>query len=565
MGRLQKNTPPDDNKFDRLFTELFQSPVTNVLMRRDKHGKAIKYFFFEPIMNNKLSDLIIIFFVSIFVFLVGTAQQEIITFDARFYLFALEMWRHGISWFPTTYQVPYPDYPPLSTWLIYAAAKIFGGLNKTIALLPTALAAAVTVCITYLLGALQARRWGWYAAGFMLFTNAFIMSARSISLDVFVMAFTAGSFYLAYAQQLKQKKMPLFSLLVLLAASFFVRGPIGLIIPTGVLCVFYLFEKNIKACFILGCSAFVVLMVCSGILLTMAYHVGGTTFMHQVLMMEVVGRMQQIQTPDWWFYLTESIGAYAVTYPLALLILVGLAPRLIQRNLSQEMKFIRLLFGWLLIILVGLSLTADKKIRYILAIMPALALISAYLFANTPPNLFLRVFKMLFSWIFKLFPTIASVSLLLLNKHHVPLNYPILMIGLTVGQFFIFLFWRKEWVFFIAVLTFDLYYMLVVEKINYLANQTKSFVMQVETLRLHQHAKLVFFREGNDGTVIKYLVDMPQEGYPIFINQPQQIPANAFVITAKENFPALGHLMQIVAQGKIGHDDYVVSKAVLHP
>ena len=33
---------------------------------------------------------------------------EIIRFESRFYLFALEMWRHGISWFPTSYTIPIP-------------------------------------------------------------------------------------------------------------------------------------------------------------------------------------------------------------------------------------------------------------------------------------------------------------------------------------------------------------------------------------------------------------------------------------------------------------------------
>jgi len=86
-----------------------------------------------------------IFIVSLFLFTWGVNSQEIISFDSRFYLFALEMWRHGISWFPTTYLEPYPDYTVASTVLIYGAASLFGGLTKFTAVLPSAIAAAITV------------------------------------------------------------------------------------------------------------------------------------------------------------------------------------------------------------------------------------------------------------------------------------------------------------------------------------------------------------------------------------------------------------------------------------
>src|SRR5437899_1651272 len=112
-------------------------------------------------------DAIWIFLGGLFLFTMGLHHQEIIGFESRFYLFALEMWRHGFTGFPTTYQEPYPDYPVSSTALIYLSAKLFGTLNKWVAVFPSAVASASTLSATYLIGALQERRWGFYSVGFL--------------------------------------------------------------------------------------------------------------------------------------------------------------------------------------------------------------------------------------------------------------------------------------------------------------------------------------------------------------------------------------------------------------
>src|SRR5436853_4703271 len=101
-----------------------------------------------------------LFFFSLILFTWGISSQEVIGFESRFYLFAQEMWQNGPSWFPTTYHEPYPDYPGLSTFLIYLSARAAGSLNKLAAIFPSAVAAALTVVMTYAIGALHSKRWG---------------------------------------------------------------------------------------------------------------------------------------------------------------------------------------------------------------------------------------------------------------------------------------------------------------------------------------------------------------------------------------------------------------------
>jgi 4-amino-4-deoxy-L-arabinose transferase-like glycosyltransferase len=508
-------------------------------------------------------DMIVIFFCGLIFFTLGLKNQEIISFESRFYLFAQEMWRHGPTWFPTTYGVAYPDYPVTSTVLIYLSACLAGALNKLVAVLPSAIAAAGTLAMTYLLGALQTRCWGWYAAGFLLFTLAFLSEARTISLDMYVTLLTTACFYIVYARELQQKTPSFVVVAILLVMSFAIRGPIGLIIPTGVMCVFYLLEKKLKRFFQIGLLATSLLVLCAGVLLLLAYHAGGQQFMQYVMQMEVLGRMQEYKTPARYFYFVESLGAYAVTYPLAILILLGLGLQLIKYNLPQQIKFVKALFGWVLIIMLGLSIPGDKKIRYILPIAPALALICSYLFIRTNEEKYFRWLKTSFYYLCYLLPLLGIGVLSVLFYQKIELNYFVLLVSLIAIQIGMLMVHRQGLIFGFAVLAFILSYIFIVERINLDSNKTADFVKNTENLREIQHAKLVFYKEGMDGLAIKYLVNMPKEDRPIFVSNINDVSnQSAFIIANESNFNALSielhSIINVISIGKLGHDKVIV-------
>lgn len=323
-------------------------------------------------MKNQILDSIIIFLAGMLLFTLGLSSQEIIGFEARFYLFALEMWRHGPTWFPTTYQHPYPDYPAMSTYLIYLASALFGHLNKLTAVLPTAIASTLTLCVTYLIGARFGRRWGWCGVFFLLLTLTFVVEARTISLDQFVTLITVVCFLLLE----KATRIRLGLIGALLILSFAFRGPIGIVIPTAVMCVSCLLDKNYKRFFVIGFSALFLLFFCSALLMLLAYIEGGVSFVQDVWRMEVASRLHDVKTLPYTFYFTECLGAYAITYPLVILVLVGS----FTLPSSPQRKLLFKCIAWVAVILLGLSIPVDKKMRYVLAIAPALALICAFLY-----------------------------------------------------------------------------------------------------------------------------------------------------------------------------------------
>jgi len=319
--------------------------------------------------------IVLLFFVCLILFTYGLSGQEVIGFDSRFYLFAQEMWRNGASWFPTTYDQPYPDYPAASTCLIYLIAHLFGEMNKYVAVLPSAILATLTLIFTYLIGALQHKRWGLYAVFFLLLTATFIKSARSISLDLYPTLITTLCFYLVYSADKKNQPARGAWIYLLFILGFALRGPIGLVVPTGVVCTYYLLDKQIKRFLLVGCIALILLLVCSAAFLTLAYYVGGDTFMQEVLQMEVLGRIDNHFLPRY-FYFTNSLNSYALAFPFSILVLLGVI--FSRKGNNDQLTLLIKLIGWAAVILIGMSVPDDKKVRYILPMLPAVALIAAY-------------------------------------------------------------------------------------------------------------------------------------------------------------------------------------------
>lgn len=523
-----------------------------------------------------------LFCCSLILFTWGLSSEEIIGFESRFYLFALEMWRHGASWFPMTYHQPYPDYPATSTFLIYLSANVLGGMNKLAAVFPGAIAAAATISITYLIGALHNKRWGFYAVLFLLLTITFLKSARSLSLDIYPTMTTTGCFYLIYSADVKNKPYRSWWIYPLLLVSFAFRGPIGLVIPTGVICTYYLLDRNYKTLFISIFFSSLLLLVSTVLLLAAAYHVNGDTFMKDVLRMEVMGRMES-SSQSVYFYFTNSMKDYALSFPIAFLALLGVSYYGIKtKKYTTETKFILKLLGWMIVILIGMSIPGDKKVRYILPMTPAAALISAYLFMSPPNEKYFSYVRGILIKIFLFFPAIlalATQALFYFPKDSVlsrDIQYFYIFIFLIVLQLVSFrIFYRYNnqvtareiRIFFIAAASFVFTYIAMIEPMELYIDRARDFVAAVETQRLQQHARLIFYKEKPDGLPIKYLINLPQEEQPIFIDNQQNLikfSGPAFFVTRESYFAelsgAISSKYEIIGNDALGHKRVVVFK-----
>lgn len=526
-------------------------------------------------------DVFFLFGISLIVFTFGLSSQEVIGFESRFYLFALEMYRHGLTWFPTTYLQPYPDYPGTSTWLIYFAACCFGGLNKFTAILPTAIASALIVCLTYLIGALHDKRWGLFGVLFLFMTVGFLKSARSLSLDMYPALVTAWCFYLVHAASMRQQPHLIKWVFPLLFLGFAFRGPIGLVMPTGVVCVYYLLNRDIKKCIGIGLAALVLLIFCTAGLLLLAKHVGGVGFVNDVIRMEVAGRIDNSYQPIY-FYLVNGLTQYALSFPLACLTLFGTVYYLSrpQQHRLADWPLLYALAGWLLVILLGMTIPGDKKIRYVLPMVPAAALLAAYVFVVPFGRPYFAVIRavLLRSLIFLplFFAVVIEVISYYATQRHfvIAIHYHSVCFVMVLVQIALFLAVRQARnrkhildlsVLLLATLSFTLFFVMVMEPIEQRIERARDVIVNIETQRLQQHAQLVFYKERPDGFAIKYLIHMPREEKPLFIETEEallQMTSPAFFVTSKDDFEALPRSVverfSVVAEAEMAHSHFVV-------
>lgn len=521
-------------------------------------------------------DITLLFFGSLILFTWGLGSQEIISFDSRFYLFVQEMWKTGLSWFPTAYHQPYPDYPATSTGLIYLLAQLFGGVNKFVAVLPSAILASLILIFTYLIGALHGKRYGFCAVFFLLLTATFIKSARSITLDLYPTLITTLCFYLIYSAD-KQRRLHRASWVYLfLFLGFILRGPIGLVLPAGVICSYYFLNGQIKQFFIFGCWAFLLLLVSTAILLALAYYVGGETFLLDVLRMEVLGRIDNHFLPKY-FYFTDSFGSYALAFPFAVIVLIAL---FYVRRSGLDTSFLMKLLGWMLVVFIGMSIPGDKKVRYILPMLPAAALIAAYPWFSSETQTSLNFLRKWIAKIFLFMPLLLLCITILIylyaHQHHFHfiISYPyasVFCIFMQVLSLFIFYSYsiplarREVAVIGIAALNFVIIYVAAIEPIDLYFERAREFVISVENKRLENHAQLVFYKESPDGLPIKYLINMSSSTTPVFINRVEDLLAvtmPTFFVTSQSYFDELPKSLaahfDLVAMDNLGHVPVVV-------
>jgi len=519
----------------------------------------------------------VIFFASLFVFTMGLSSQEIIGFDSRFYLFVQEMLRSGIRFFPETYHHPYPDYSASSTILIYVFALFWGGLNKCVAVFPTAIMAALTVTFTYLIGSLRNKHWGYCAAMMMLLTYFFVKSARAISLDMYSVLATTICFYLIYSADKENKRDRARWIYFFFIVGFIFRGPIGLVIPAGVVSVYYAINRNFKALFVKGVMAFLLLCLCTAVLLSLAFYVGGDGFMHDVLRMQVLGRMNNPYLPIY-FYWTSSLTNYALSYLFSLLI-IGIAAYHVYIDgdfFDENTLFLWQLLGWMMVILIGMSVPDDKKVRYILPMVPAIALIATYPFA-APSQYYFVILRRLFRNLFFIFPSIFLLATIFF-QYYLRLNFvnhmlffllmqiinAIIFYGIDVQTL------REKVVITIAASCFIFAMITIIEPIQLQMDKAREFVLATESSRTQAKSALVFYRESPDGLPIKYLIYKTSSDDPVFIQDADSLMRLAqpvYVVTSESNYLELSENIRkhfrVVARDVMGHVRVVVLIQIL--
>lgn len=485
---------------------------------------------------------------ALLLFIAGSWHQAIIGFDSRFVLFAQEMLRHGPGFFPTTYGQPYADYLATSTLMTWLLSLPLGQVTSLTAWLPTSLASAVIVILVYRLTAPYSQRWGLLSIAVLLLSTTFISETRAVSLDQMLAAITLTVFYLGYAHDHFAAGKRLHWLFLLLIVGFAIRGPIGLVVPTGVLCSYYLINRQWRQLVSFGLVALALLVACVGLLLLMAKLSGGEGFMQDVIRMQFLGRMDGSEgSSGVLYYFTSSVGNYALAYPLALLVLLAVAIGG-RRTPDPTLRLVLYCAAAGLLVMLGLSIPQAKKARYVLPMLPMAAIIAAYPFCIAHGRLFAWL-RGLMLGIWTLLPALLIAGLLFARpRYPEQLSHLGLVLSvLGVLQALALAAWcaprlRPLGPAFAAVLAVWFTFILVVEPLERSIYDTRTFTLRVHEQVMQQRAPVVLHGLGKDAKAIKYMVNLDCDQVPLFTQQaadltPLQGPA--WLVMSQVDFEGL--------------------------
>lgn len=469
-------------------------------------------------------------------FIVGNWHQTIIGFDSRFVVFAQEMLRHGPSFFPTTYGQPYADYLATSTLLTWVLSLPFGEVSSFTAWLPTSIASALIVTLVYRLTAPYSARWGLLSIAMLLLSSTFISETRAVSLDQMLAAIALAVFYLGYAHDHFGAAKRLHWLFLLLIIGFAVRGPIGLVIPTGVLCSYYLINRQWRQLFTFGLLALALLLACVGLLLLLAKLSGGEEFMQDVIRMQFLGRMDGTEgSSGVLYYFTSSLGNYALAYPLALLVLLAVVIGG-RRAPDPALQLVLYCAAAGVLVMLGLSVPQAKKARYILPMLPMAAIIAAYPFQVTQGRLFGWLRGVMLG-IWTLLPALLVVGLVVARRRYpeqlssLGLVFAVLGVLQIVALLGVLKARLRPLVpAFAAVLALWSTYIVVVEPLERSLYDTRTFSLAVKAQINQQPAPVVLHGLGKDAKAIKFMVNFNCDKVPLFTQSsadlaPLQAPA----------------------------------------
>jgi 4-amino-4-deoxy-L-arabinose transferase-like glycosyltransferase len=504
-------------------------------------------------------------------FTLGNVDQTTIGFDSRFMVFAQEMLRHGPSFFPTTYGEPYPDYSATSTFFVYLLSLPLGRVTSLTAWLPTAIASAVLVGLMYRLVAAYSRQWALLSVALLLLSSTFITETRAISLDQMLATVSFAVFYLGYAADHFGARRRTGLLLALLVLGFAIRGPIGVVVPTGMLCSYYLLSGQWRRMFMFGLQAVALLAVCIGVLLLLAKVSGGQDFLNEVVRMQFTSRMDGSEgKSSLFYYFSSSLGNYALAYPVAIVSLIAIALRG-RQPLTPALRLVMFVAAAGLIVMVGLSIPQAKKARYMLPMVPMAAIIAAYPFQALDGRLYAWL-RGLLQGLFLLTPS-ALIAGLLFAQHRIAEHLAsigvitsvlVLLQVIAVAVLFKAQ-WRAASLAACAVLALWMTFIWEYEPLERAAYDTRSFTAAVQDIIQRDPAPIALYAMPKDGKAIKFVVNFPQDLKPTFLETPTELAAvqgPVYVVIAKTVYQELPDsrlaASPVLLSSRFDKDDYLL-------
>lgn len=303
--------------------------------------------------------------------------------EPRFALLSQEMLERGDYIVPHIHGEVYTQKPPLQQWLIVLFSVPLGQVTEASARLPSALAAIGSVILTWFLGRrFYGERGGWISAAVLLTSAYFFLKGRWCATDMllsffFLLAMVLG--YLCANSKGWIKQLYGCGFFASCALATLTKGPVGLILPVGVVVLFLMIERRWKDLlyfpWIPGFATYFALAAPWYILFTKHSSLDQVGI---VLVKENIKRYLQAWNNVRPFYY------YLARFPLSFLpwsfFLPSIALALYRKRKEKALPPLRFVLIWFCVVFLFFSFSSGKRTVYLLPLFPAASLIVGWFF-----------------------------------------------------------------------------------------------------------------------------------------------------------------------------------------
>jgi 4-amino-4-deoxy-L-arabinose transferase-like glycosyltransferase len=297
--------------------------------------------------------------------------------EPRFAEVAREMMQSGDYLSPRVNAEPYREKPPLLFWSIAAASQPAGAVTATTARIPSALAALVTILLTYLLArSLFDARVAFWAGIILATTSFFWWEGRSVRTDMLLTLWMTLSLY-AFWQWDRRRQwgwLILFWAAVVLAV--YTKGPPGLVFPLLLVFAYYWKRPADRKLthWLLGTLAVLALVALWLIPARMAASAGSAGLAQEEILTnlyrQTIGRLFGVSKAQWPWYFLLNMPVTLLPWSLFLPWTLVWAWRR-----RREGAAMRLLLCWVVPAFLFFSISIGKRSVYLLPLYPALAIL----------------------------------------------------------------------------------------------------------------------------------------------------------------------------------------------
>lgn len=307
------------------------------------------------------------FWGSFLFFSLATAGTEINKLDIRFAIMLQDMARHPFGLFPTVNGIPYADY--FVPWFFLPYLTTFCGRFVTLwtMSLPSMLLGSFLVAMTYRIGEREGRGQGFSAALLLLSVFEVIFTICSFGMDLSVAALAV--IFLDREQRDPGSLRTHLVFALSTALCILLRGSLGLIVFGASAAGYLLMTRRWKHVLSYGLTGGFTALATVGALIGAVFLTGGRELFDVLVDWQILKR---VDGGDYFYYFLDGVVSYS---PLSLCVILAMfvAGKGCVKAVPPGPWI-----GFFLLPLVILSAPGGKHLRYLMPLMPAMALTAAW-------------------------------------------------------------------------------------------------------------------------------------------------------------------------------------------